>query len=292
MTSSELVDRILSMRPFANGVIDSSPDEVYLCGSDAQKNILMSAPLLEGVCGLALIALQERYQFPASTITAATATSPVIYTTSLAHGLNTGDTAIVYGIVGLTGGNARGTVTKVDATSFSIAGTVGGAAWTSGGTVIHGLASAMHIRKMRKTASPYGWLNKKSLDEIEKDRSAFGASCEGGKVIRCYEIADSPIIVGVQGVPSTGMVTEVIYQRIPNASEALSATVNPIIPTQYDDMLLAATRYYILKDHDGELAYAMSGRYYAEYQNLLKLAKIARMTGNINYEISTTNLEF
>lgn len=67
-------------------------------------------------------------------VSAATNTNPIIVTTSAAHDMNTGDTATVSGVLGNTAANGIWTITKLSATTFSIA-IAGNGAYTSGGSV-------------------------------------------------------------------------------------------------------------------------------------------------------------
>jgi hypothetical protein len=67
-------------------------------------------------------------------VTAATNASP-IQITSAAHGLANGDTVQLSGLLGNTGANGGGwNVQVVDANNFTLSGSVGTGAWTSGGT--------------------------------------------------------------------------------------------------------------------------------------------------------------
>jgi hypothetical protein len=77
----------------------------------------------------------KSFSFPQSTITAATNATPITVTTSAAHGLTTGDLVYIAGVVGNTAANGEGHVTVTGATTFTIDGSVGNGAWTSGGTV-------------------------------------------------------------------------------------------------------------------------------------------------------------
>ena len=66
-------------------------------------------------------------------ITGATNASPIVIT-STGHLLNTGDTISISGVVGNTAANGIFTITKVDANSFSLNGSTGNGAYSSGGT--------------------------------------------------------------------------------------------------------------------------------------------------------------
>ena len=70
------------------------------------------------------------------TITAGTVAAPISLT-STAHGLETGDMVFITGVVGLTAANGKWIVTKVDANNYTLQNSVGNAAWSAGGTVVH-----------------------------------------------------------------------------------------------------------------------------------------------------------
>ena len=66
-------------------------------------------------------------------VTGATNASPIVVT-STGHSLNTGDAISISGVQGNVAANGTFTVTKVDANTFSLNGSTGNAAYTSGGT--------------------------------------------------------------------------------------------------------------------------------------------------------------
>lgn len=67
------------------------------------------------------------------TVTGATNASPIVIT-STAHGLTTGTRVTVAGVGGNTAANGDFTITKIDANTFSLDGSTGNGAYTSGGT--------------------------------------------------------------------------------------------------------------------------------------------------------------
>jgi hypothetical protein len=69
-----------------------------------------------------------------STITAATNVSPIVITAA-SHGLATGDMVNITGVLGNTAANGAWFVTVTDANTFSLIGSTGNGAWTSGGTI-------------------------------------------------------------------------------------------------------------------------------------------------------------
>ncbi len=70
------------------------------------------------------------------TVTAATNASPIVITTSASHLFATGDTVYVSGVLGNTAANGSWVITKISATTFSLTGSTGSGAYTSGGTAV------------------------------------------------------------------------------------------------------------------------------------------------------------
>lgn len=70
----------------------------------------------------------------ASTITDATNASPIVIT-SASHGWSTGEIVFIHDILGNTAANGTWKITVVDTDSYSLDGSTGNAAYTSGGTV-------------------------------------------------------------------------------------------------------------------------------------------------------------
>jgi hypothetical protein len=69
------------------------------------------------------------------TVTAATNATPIVLTTSAAHGLATGATVAVNGVLGNTAANGIWTLTVTGSTTFALDTSVGNGAYTSGGKV-------------------------------------------------------------------------------------------------------------------------------------------------------------
>lgn len=80
-----------------------------------------------------------------STVTAATNASPIAITTSAAHGLQTGNRVVVSSVGGNTSANGNFTITRTGANTFTLDGSTGNGAYTSGGTVhVAGLYQISH----------------------------------------------------------------------------------------------------------------------------------------------------
>jgi len=242
MTSSELVGYVQRDHFFAEKRISISKDRVYLAGSWSQNEICTELRPLEGKCNLTLISGQERYQFPVQDISGATATSPIILTIP-AHPFNTGDTVVVSSVLGLTGANARWSVTKPDANHISLDGSTGTGTYTaSTGKAYHGILAAIDTKLIRKTGTYSGRLHKKTVQEVESDRWQYGtAGSPADEVSKHYVIYENPIVIGVRGIPLETITTEVLYLRKPLPSEKLSATVNPFLPDELDKLLYRGT---------------------------------------------------
>lgn len=69
------------------------------------------------------------------TVSAASNASPIVITTSAAHQLQTGDYVTVASVGGNTAANTSAKVVVLNTTTFQLVGTIGNAAYTSGGTV-------------------------------------------------------------------------------------------------------------------------------------------------------------
>lgn len=74
------------------------------------------------------------------TVTAATNAEPIAITTSVAHGLSTGNKVEITGVLGNTAANDTWTITVTGASTFTLDDSVGNAAYTSGGTVTVGVS--------------------------------------------------------------------------------------------------------------------------------------------------------
>jgi hypothetical protein len=68
-------------------------------------------------------------------ITGATNASPIAITTASAHGLSTGNNAIISGVLGNTAANGAWVITKTGANTFTLNTSVGNGAYTGGGFV-------------------------------------------------------------------------------------------------------------------------------------------------------------
>ena len=74
-------------------------------------------------------------QLDSKTVTGASNATPIVITAT-AHGFQTGMRITVSGVLGNTAANGTFIITKVDADTFSLDGSTGNGAYTSGGTAV------------------------------------------------------------------------------------------------------------------------------------------------------------
>lgn len=95
----------------------------------------------------------------AGTITDATNASPIVITEA-AHGRSTDGIVLIHDIVGNTAANNVWKITKIDADSYSLNGSTGNAAYTSGGKVFKELADPEEITKINLSEANLSHSNK------------------------------------------------------------------------------------------------------------------------------------
>jgi hypothetical protein len=268
MTSAELVDRVQNHRFFRNNAQLFNSGDVYPAATFAQKDICASMLILQDVCRLKLIANQERYQASTATITNITNAAP-FQVTATAHGLNTGDSAIIGGVQGATGANGRWTsVTKIDADNFTVDGSTAPGVWTAGGTIYHTLYSALVIKSISKLDSPYGSIIETSKATVDFEKVNVTTAVAPESVVKFYHIFTEPIIIGFEGIPNANINTEVTFNRKPVPTENISSTVNPIIQSQYDEVLFFGTLYRVLYNVEGDAAKAAMNEAMTMYSSI------------------------
>lgn len=142
------------------------------------SDTILTATILRGVVSLGLVIRQadpsffhkrasctsETFVFPwpsncmtirkvwdmgttAGTITDATNATPIVITEA-AHGRSTNDIVLIHDIVGNIAANETWKITKVDAASYSLNGSIGNAAYVSGGKVFKELTNPDEIKKI------------------------------------------------------------------------------------------------------------------------------------------------
>lgn len=96
----------------------------------AQPRIVIKGGIIQGIASDVVATATKT----SKTITGATNATPIVIAAT-AHGFLTGERVLVEGVVGNTAANGMWTITEgVDANHFSLDGSVGDGAWSSGGT--------------------------------------------------------------------------------------------------------------------------------------------------------------
>lgn len=88
-----------------------------------------------------LFTVQATHSPTSKVVNAATNASPIQITTSSTHGLETGHIVTISGVGGNTAANNTWTVTVINTTQFTLNGSIGNGAYTSGGTVVAAAAA-------------------------------------------------------------------------------------------------------------------------------------------------------
>jgi hypothetical protein len=282
MTTAQLIGYVQRYHYFAEKRINVGPDTVYLAGSWSQNEICSSLMPLEKKITLTTVASQEQYQYSPGTVTGGTATTPIRLTVT-AHPFSTGDMVYISGIVGLTGASGWFTITKIGANTIELDDSIGGGSWTSGGTVYHGLSAAVDIKLIARAETPFGTIKRKIIHTIEDERGYFandaGEQITDGKLVSYDIIYDNPIVLSFQPEPAAAETLKLIIWRRPLPTEALSSSVNPILPTQFDKLLYRATLCQVfeilqLDDPQAERAQAKAQVAY-EQEAALQIATLA-----------------
>lgn len=278
MTSKQLAALLSGYRETEGKKYQFDPEHIYYAGTFAQEDILSEAKLLHGTSRLALVTGQELYCFVPVLVAGAIVTpgGTTVRLVTAGHVFHTGDQVVVNGVLGTTEANGRWTATCPDQTNIDLDGSTFANAWISGGTVYHALAGVLEIKNggIRKVSSAgtalTGTISKRSKAELELYREEFGVSSGASEVIYYCEEYTNPLTLWLQGVPSVDILTEVSYFRRPIPDvENLSDTVNPILPAQYDAVLIAATKYFMWLFQDGKEAQEEMTRALQAYQFIL-----------------------
>lgn len=250
MTSAELVELATGFRWLKDQKVLVDEAEVYLAANLAQNFLIKDLHTFDAIGYLGATNGQEIYAFARGTISAASQTSPIVVTES-GHRYNTGDRVTINGVLGNTGANGEWTVTRVSSSQYSLDGSVGNAAYVSGGYSYHCLISALLIASDLQNTS-----TKVMIRRILHGQSLENAvKMADGNTQFFYVTEQAPqgISVGLQGTPNTDVQYKFRYERIPLPHEKISATVDP---WAIDDLLLYyRTMFHIMdiyKQSDGD----------------------------------------
>jgi hypothetical protein len=261
MTSAQLLSFLAGSRIIDGNEIQIGAGDVFTAARFAQTDILTRIKLLEQRSTLVLTSGQRYYSFLSTSITNVVVGNPTVVTAA-AHGLNTGDTVAVLGVGGISGINTRWTATRIDANSVSLLGSNLSGSFTTPtaltpARIYHGLCAAFEILSLKRLPPYFGEIRKKTEEEVFAAEERFGQIQSGlnppttvdpMEVTRVTETLGGQYLeLDFQGTPSATMSVEVRYYRQPLDIEGPSALSDPIIPIQYDPLLLRGTLLYLLE---------------------------------------------
>jgi hypothetical protein len=250
MTSAELVELATGFRWLKDQKILVDEAEVYLAANLAQNFLVSDLHPFDAIGYLGVTNGQELYAYSRGTISAASQTAPIVITEA-GHLYHTGDRVTVYGVGGNTNANGAFTVTRVSDSQYSLDGSSGNAAYTSGGYSYHCLMGALIIASDLYNTTSKARVQRALYDQLLKDELVMAA----GNLQFFYALEQVPqgLSIGFQGVPAVDAQFKFHYERIPLPHERISATVDP---WQVDDLLLYyRTMFHIMdiyKQSDGD----------------------------------------
>lgn len=251
MTSAQLSARIQHSPLFRSERLPFNPDEAFVQASFAQSEIARELLCLRETFNLVLVSGQETYEGSVLTVTDATNASPIVITTSSVHGLQTGDSVRVVGVLGNTAANGFWpAVTRVDGTRFSLDGSSGNAAYTSGGKAAHPLFSTLLILNARKTSPSTGIVHFRTETDVEVYRPQYTSPAATDEVAYYYVRRSEPIVLGFQGVPGETIKTEFSVCRKLLDAENITDTQDPVLGTDLDELLVQGTLWRYLMNQD------------------------------------------
>jgi len=264
MTTKQLYDLCKNIKVRGKS-LSISPDEVYNAASLAQDEILSSIPMLEGRGYLTLHNGQRDYSFQELNIENVTELSKgggkynyVIKITS--HPFGSGDSVIVSNVGGMTGANGKWRINVIDSDNFELLNSEHSqtGTYTGGGKVYHELMAAWEVKRIFRLSGNIGSEVSdgeimKTSDNVAENKfstiQVTGSSSNDSGVINFYEIMEENIRLVFYGTPTKDQKTMFHYKRVPLPCEAISSTVNPIVPDKFRNLLKIGTTYYILQNY-------------------------------------------
>lgn len=273
MTSADLTGLFKGTYKLGDSSINVSGPQVYHAASLAQLDLMVDTSLVDRTGQLAIAAGQQEYIFEALAVTAATAATPIVVTVT-GHPYHTGDTVTIFGVLGNLAANGRFNITKIDANTFSLDGSVGTIAYTSGGTVYHDLMAAWELKNVRFVADPYGLISLVDQSVAENHRSMF-ASATGSTptiadTVECYQVREGYLRLVFMDVPAADAITEIFYIRTMLPSEKISETVDPILAFHFDKELIQGTRYHLLNNFNDSAARDQAEKEWQKFEIMIK----------------------
>jgi hypothetical protein len=241
MTSQELVDRITGYRWFRDRKIQIDEGEVLVAANTAQDDILADLHFFDDLGYLATVSGQEQYTFTRGTITGATNLSPITISET-AHKYHTGDRVTIAGCVGNTAANGTFIVTYVGADSYSLDGSTGNGAWTSGGYSYHCLMGAERLASDLMNTTTFKRVVARRYEQLQQIRSSMIA----GNPQWVYQLTkpNSGLTLGFHGIPDAVSVFEFRYYKIPLPHERISLTVDPWV--EEEQLMFYGTLFFTL----------------------------------------------
>jgi hypothetical protein len=279
MTSAELSDAISGNLRVIDTAINVSPPQIYKAATQAQIDVLMDTRAIERIGTIVFKSGTMEYKFTAVAVEGATNASPIVIKAT-DHPFSTGDTVSLFGVLGNTGANRRYTVTKIDDDNFSLDGSIGNGAYTSGGYIYHDLMSAFEIKMISNAQSPYGPIEIVDPISLENDREDFmnsqSSSLETSylpKIAQVFE--EDGIRLLTVGQPTQNIVAKLFFTRIPVDGEAITETKNPIIPSIIRTAFIQRTMWHLLMfSVNNETAKKRAMEYEKDYYISIKSVKI------------------
>jgi hypothetical protein len=179
----------------------------------------------------------------ANTITGASNTSPITITTASPHGYVSGAQVAISGVGGNTAANGTFTIAVTSPTTFTLAGSAGNAAWTTGGTAVASL-SGNPIIPQSSSASPTQEQNAitaalaLSADDISAILAFTGASntlcldtlnvlLRYQRLVSSLALDISDLILWIQLTAATPFGAEIPITAATNASPIAVTTMAP-----------------------------------------------------------------
>jgi hypothetical protein len=140
-------------------------------------------------------------------INGATNASPIVITTSAAHGLATGAIATIAGVKGTTSANGSWTITVVDATHFSLNGSTGNGAYATAGDTWAACAGASCTAEIDKfDAAIFGCVGQQVNKPSAARANVLAYGNKGGRVFATHY--SYVWLYNVAGTGSTGFTSD------------------------------------------------------------------------------------
>lgn len=152
------------------------------------------------------------------TITGATNATPIVITAT-AHGFSTGHTVYITGVGGNTAANGTWRITSTGADTFSLNGSVGNGAYTSGGTAQRLLPVGPSLRRYPTSGTFNGNINT-TLEPTTTAIAIPGGSAAGYTHLVTYVLNDGTIFSERWNIPDSPTTTTISAVRAPG-------TLNP-----------------------------------------------------------------